>query len=140
MSTNTTSLSDTLPSSVLKLDSSGTNWTTFLIRFQDAIKAKGFWGYYTGTKTCPIDIPILTTAADGTTISTAPDLANITAARQWDKDERSAKSLLTQKLPDSTLIQIRSKTTVHERWAAIVKEYTEKGAYAQTELRQKFLD
>jgi len=37
-------------------------------------------------------------------------------------------------------MRIRSKTTVEERWRAIQKEYTEKGAYAQTELRQKFLE
>lgn len=37
-------------------------------------------------------------------------------------------------------MRIRSKLTVEERWRAIEKEYTEKGAYAQTELRQKFLE
>ena len=63
-----------------------------------------------------------------------------TAAKtQWEKDERSAKSLLTQKLPDSTLIKIHTKVTVRERWEAVEKEYTEKGAYAQTDLRAKFL-
>src|SRR6266511_1418022 len=30
--------------------------------------------------------------------------------------------------------------TVRERWVAIVTEYTDKGAYAQTELRTKFLE
>ena len=58
---------------------------------------------------------------------------------QWDKDERSAKSLLTQKIPDSTLMHINSKWTVKEWWDAIVAKYTEKGAYAQMELQTKVL-
>ena len=58
---------------------------------------------------------------------------------QWEKDERSAKSLLTQKLPDSTLMKVHMKPTVHARWEAVVTEYTQKGAYAQTDLRAKFL-
>ena len=37
-------------------------------------------------------------------------------------------------------MRICSKLTVEECWKAIEKEYTEKGAYAQTELWQKFLE
>ena len=59
---------------------------------------------------------------------------------QWDKNERSAKSLLTQKIPDSTLMRIHSRKTVKERWDAIVVEYTSKGVYVQTELHQKFME
>ena len=53
MSTVPTSLSDTLPSSIPKLDASGMNWVIFAVRFQDAVEAKGFWGHFTGTKTRP---------------------------------------------------------------------------------------
>jgi len=63
----------------------------------------------------------------------------IAAKSQWEKDERLAKSLLTQKLPDSTLMKVHMKPTVQERWEAVVKEYTEKGAYAQTDMHAKFL-
>lgn len=41
--------------------------------------------------------------------------------------------MLTHKIPDSTLMLVHAKTTVQESWEAIVKEYTDKGAYAQTE-------
>ena len=34
--------------------------------------------------------------------------------RQWDKNERFAKSLLTQKIPDSTLMRVHSKKTIKE--------------------------
>ncbi|KAJ3511824.1 hypothetical protein NLJ89_g3875 [Agrocybe chaxingu] len=133
MSTTTTSLSDSLPSSVPKLDATGLNWAIFSVRFQDAIEAKGFWGHFDGSKPRP---PVVTvTAEDGTTTTTGE-----TEEAQWLKDERSAKSLLMQKIPDSTLMRVHAKATVKDRWDAIKVEYTEKGAYAQTELRAKFLD
>jgi hypothetical protein len=127
MSLTTTSLSDTLPSTIPKLDATGVNWAIFSVRFRDAVEAKGFWGHFDGTSTCP-------------TLSTTPTAEETAAKNQWEKDERSAKSLLTQKIPDSTLMRVHSKTSVKERWEAIVKEYTDKGAYAQTELRTKFLE
>jgi len=40
-SVTATSLADTLPSSVPKLDASGLNWVVFLLCFQDAVEAKG---------------------------------------------------------------------------------------------------
>jgi len=124
----TTSLSDALPSSVPKLDASGSNWAIFVFRFEDAVKAKGFWRHFDGKA----DIP---TCAD----PSAPTSAETAAITQWEKDECSAKSLLTQKLPDSTVVMIHSKDTVKERWDAVVSEYSKKSAYAQTDLRAKFL-
>ena len=127
MTTVTTiSLSDALPSSVPKLEANGTNWAIFLVRFRDAVEVKGYWGHFDGTTPVP-------------TLSTPPTTKETTAKTQWEKDERSAKLLLIQKLPDSTLMKIHMKVTVQERWSAVVKEYTEKGAYAQTDMRTKFL-
>jgi len=123
---STASLSDSLPSSVPKLDASGLNWAIFLVRFQDTVEAKGFWGHFDGTNPVPA-------------LSSPAKSDELVAKAQWDKDERSAKSLLTQRLPDSTLMKIHTKKSVQERWEAVVKEFTEKGAYAQTELRAKFL-
>ena len=112
------------------------NWAIFSVCFQDAVKAKGFWGHFDGTTTCPVAVDIIVTASNGTTAT-----VNNTSAREWwDKDEQSTKSLLTQKTPDSTLMCIHTKWTVKDRWNAIVAEYTEKGAYAQTELQTKFLE
>jgi hypothetical protein len=114
----TASLSDALPSSVPKLEATGLNWAIFLVRFRDAVDAKGFWGHFDGTTPVP-------------SLSTLPTAAESIAKSQWEKDEQPAKSLLTQKLPDSTLMRIHMKVTVQERWEAVVREYTEKGAYAQ---------
>ena len=127
MSTITTSsLSDTLPSTVPKLDAEGENWAIFYVRFRDAVEAKGFWDHFNGSSSLPVT-------------TTASTKAEIAAKNQWEKDERSAKTLLTQRLLDSTVMEIHSKKTVKERWEAVVKEYTVKGAYAQTEMRAKFL-
>jgi hypothetical protein len=127
MSVATTALTDSLSSSVPKLDPSGQNWAIFSVRFQDAVEAKGFWGHFDGSDPCP-------------TLSSPATDAEIAAEAQWVKDERSAKSLLTQKIPDGTLMRIHTKTTVKLRWDAIVLEYTEKGDYAKTEMRAKFLE
>src|SRR6202522_3839105 len=114
MSTVTTSsLSDTLPLSVPKLDAEGNNWAIFLVRFMDAVEAKGFWGHFDGSSPAPVLDSNATDALKAAKI-------------QWDKDERSAKTLLTQKLPDSTVMEIHSKKTVKERGEAVVKEYTVK--------------
>lgn len=121
-SVTATALADTLPSSVPKLDASGLNWAIFSICFEDAVEAKGYWGHFDGTEPRPIP-------------SSPPTNDETMAIAQWDKDERSAKSLLTQKIPNSALMHIRNKKSVKERWDAIVTEYTKKGAFAQMDLR-----
>ena len=124
----TASLSDSLPSTVPKLDASGNNWAIFVFHFQDAVEAKGYWGHFDRSVTHP-------TAAD----PTKPMSDETAKIAQWDKDERSAKFLLTQKLPDSTVVLIHAKVTVKERWNAVVKEFSKKSAYAQMDLWAKFM-
>src|SRR5882762_610110 len=99
MSMSTTALADTLPSSIPRLDSTGSNWTVFLFRFQDAVDAKGFWGHFDGT-------------SELLKLTNPPTEVKLAAKTQWEKDERLSKSLLTQKLPDSTLVMIHSKKSV----------------------------
>ena len=117
----TSSLSDTLPSTVPLLDSEGSNWAIFYICFMDTIEAKGFWDHFDGSTSPP-------------SMSETPTTAEITAKGQWDKDEHSVKALLTQWLPDSTVMEIHSKRTVRERWEVVVREYTVKGVHVQTEI------
>jgi len=128
MSMITASLSNTLSSTVPTLDASGSNWAIFVFRFQDVVEAKGFWGHFDGSTVPPV-------FAD----ASAPTAAETTARAQWDKDERSARSLLTQKLPDSTVVLIHGKKKVRERWEAVVKEFSKKSAYAQADLHAKFM-
>ena len=102
MSVSTTALANTLPSTVPKLDPAGTDWTVFQFRFEDAIDAKGFWGHFDGMLTCPV-------------LDNPPEDHQLAAKTQWDKDERSSKSLLTRKLPDSTMVLVHLKSTAKER-------------------------
>jgi len=123
MSAAPTSLSDTLPSSVPKLNGSRMNWAIFTVHFQDAVEAKGFWGHFTGTRVHPA--AKAAPADPDKPASTAEELA--LAQKQWDKDEMSVKSLLMQKVPDSTLMHIHIKKTVHECWEAIITEVHQEG-------------
>ena len=81
---NTASLSDALPLSMPSLQATGPNWAIFLIRFCNAIEVKGFWGHFNGSLLAP-------------PLSNPPTTRETAAKIQWEKDERSAKSLLTQK-------------------------------------------
>jgi hypothetical protein len=57
----------------------------------------------------------------------------------WDKDEAVALDLMTQRIPDSTVIHTMSLTYAAAMWADIVKEYMEKGTMVQTDLQADFL-
>ncbi|KZT19001.1 hypothetical protein NEOLEDRAFT_1021287, partial [Neolentinus lepideus HHB14362 ss-1] len=123
---STTQSSDTLPSSVPKLDPSGVNWAIFAEHFQQAVTAKKLWSHFSGTPTCP----------QSASIATTEESEKIT---KWEEDKATAHYLLAQKLPDSVLMKFRKYPSVAERWAAIVQEYTSKGMFAHTDLRRRFL-
>ncbi|KAF8197360.1 hypothetical protein BJ912DRAFT_1078178 [Pholiota molesta] len=55
MASNPTSLSDTLPSSIPKLDATGMNWAIFSMCFQDAVEVKGFWDHFDGSSPLRLD-------------------------------------------------------------------------------------
>ncbi|KIK36290.1 hypothetical protein CY34DRAFT_33746, partial [Suillus luteus UH-Slu-Lm8-n1] len=113
MSTAVPVTTDTLPSNVPKLDLKGTNWAIFSLRFQVAVEAKDLWKQFDGSNPKPISM---------------------------SKHENLAKHLLTQRIPDSTALRVRNLSDVAAMWKEIVREYTKKGAYAQTDLRTKFLE
>jgi hypothetical protein len=50
------------------------NWAIFLVRFRDAVDAKGYWGHFDGSTPVP-------------SVSTPPTAAETAAKGQWDKDE-----------------------------------------------------
>ena len=123
---STTVTTNTLPSNVPKLDVSGKNWAIYRIRFTRAVQSKGVWSHLEGTAAKPV--------ASGTN---PPDATELVA---WLKDESIALDLLTQRIPDSTVIRTASQTDAAAMWKEIIREYTEKGTYAQTDLRTKFLE
>ena len=118
---------DILPSNVPKLDVKGTNWAIFAFCFQVAVEVKDLWGHLDGSTTCP-KYPDPMSADQKTEVN------------KWVKDEQMAKYLLAQQIPDSTALRVQKKATVADMWKEISKEYTEKGAYAQTDLCTQFLE
>jgi hypothetical protein len=126
---------DTLPSNVPKLEIKGTNWAIFSLRLQITIEAKELWKHFDGTTPPPVGPPIA--GPNGTTVSSPPDPDDLA---KWQKNENLAKHLLFQRIPDSTALRVWNLTDVVAMWTEIMREYTEKGAYAQTDLRTKFLE
>ncbi|KAF5364874.1 hypothetical protein D9757_013036 [Collybiopsis confluens] len=120
--TTVNALSDSLPSTVPSLQSSGKNWAIFELRFTSAVDSKGRWGHFDGTSKRPEAVD----AKDD--------------EKEWLKNEASARNLLLSKVPDSIALKMRKHKTVADAWKSLEAEFTEKSGYAQTDLRQDFLD
>ena len=118
---------NTLPSSIPKLDPQGENWAIFAICFETAMQAKGKWGHFDGTAPEP-------------SLVATPTAEQRATLAEWLKDKHTSLYLLIQQIPDSTVVCVQKLTTVAQQWAAIVSEYTLKGAYAQTELQRSFME
>ncbi|KZT18556.1 hypothetical protein NEOLEDRAFT_1079870, partial [Neolentinus lepideus HHB14362 ss-1] len=119
--------SDTLPSSVPKLDPSGVNFAIFSERFETAVRAKRLWGHFSGSTTRPQPL---------STVATQEEEDKIT---KWDDNEATAMYLLSQKLPDSAFLKYRNRRTVADRWTAIRDEFTHKGLHMQADIRRRFM-
>ncbi|THH16365.1 hypothetical protein EW146_g4254 [Bondarzewia mesenterica] len=126
--TTTAISSDTLPSSIPKLDARGKNWMIFSIHFKTAVKAKGKWDHFIGSNPKPVFPTLPVSEFEETLLNT------------WSKDECTTQYLLTQRIPDSTIVRMQKFTTVADQWASIVAEYTLKGTYAQKDMRQSFME
>lgn len=99
------------------------------MRFRDAMKVSRRWLYFTGQRKCP-------QPAD-------PDNhteAEIEATEQWEYDDSVASYLLSQRLPDTTVMRLSSCPTTKERWDMVTREFQAKSAYAQADLHQSFLE
>ena len=140
-------LNDVLPASVPKLDVSGGNWAIFALRFQTVVQGKGLWGHFDGSVPCPVLTPSATaTTATATTTTatpaTATQAATVSVTQEdvdnWNRHENIARSLLAQRLPDSTLVVVSSHVSVKSMWDAIVRDYTYKSTFSQACLRREF--
>lgn len=108
---------------------------------------KEYWVHFNDSTLCPVLPSTLVAPAPPASSSSLTTPAPITPTTsfveeiaQWDKDEQSARALLTQQIPDSTLIHVQKLKTVQERWAAITQEFLDKGSYAKIDLHSCFLE
>src|SRR5882762_3413480 len=114
--------SDTLLSSMPKLDLTGSNWLIFSIHFEDALAVRDHWEHFDGKTPKP------------TPAGTTPTTDEQKEIDAWDKEERIASYMLSQKLPDSAIMCIRKLTTVVEKWKAVKDEFSMKGLFARMEM------
>ncbi|KAJ6458983.1 hypothetical protein C8R45DRAFT_843560, partial [Mycena sanguinolenta] len=107
-------LNDVLPSSVPTLDATGKNFTIFSLRFLTSVEGKGFLRHFDGTETTP-------------TFGVMPlTQAQVEELATWEKGERTSKSLLMQKVPDTIAIMSSSMDTVAKMWTHITQTFTSK--------------
>jgi hypothetical protein len=130
------------------LDVSGANWAIFALRFQTVVQGKGLWKHFDGSELCPVLSTAVQTSTTPTTAPTAPAVATPTVVpptaapvsppvgtqdkiNTWKKNKNIARSLLAQRLPDSTLIIMSPIDSVKKMWDAIVRDYTYKSVFTQ---------
>ena len=93
------------------------------------MKVNRRWGYFTGTKKCPVPA----------------DPSNVTEDKgkkieAWEYSDSIAGYLLSQCLPDITVMRLTSCDMTKEKWDMVTSEYQAKSSYAQADLQQSFLD
>jgi hypothetical protein len=111
-------MSDPLATSIPRLDTTGSNWAIFSMRFQEAMEANWKWSHFTGSPGRPVP-------ADPNNITTD----ETKAIDEWDQDEVVARYLLSQRLPDSTAVRLKGLTTAKERWDKVIAEFSVKSQY-----------
>ena len=98
------------------------NTINLMLEFQVSLQQHGCWGHFDGT-----DVkPVLSTP------TAKPD--EIEKLAEWEKEERMARYMLSQKLPGSVIVQVHKLGTVKKKWDLVKEEYTRKGLFAQANL------
>ena len=59
---------------------------------------------------------------------------------KWEKEEHMAQYMLSQKLPNTIVVQIHKLDTVKKKWDLVKEEYTCKGLFAQADLWKSFME
>lgn len=111
-------------------------------------------GHFDGSVPCPVLNPPTQTSSttttptpdpDSTTPAPAPSPAPVPAPTvtqdmvdAWMRNESIARSLLAQRLHDSTFVVVSVHPSVKAMWDAIVRGYTYKSVFAQARLRREF--
>jgi hypothetical protein len=91
------------------------------------MEANHKWGHFDGSSKCPA-------SAD----PDKPTNEEKAAQADWDQNEMVAKYLLTQCMPDSTAVHIRTITLVMDHWTKVKNEYSVKSQYAKVDLLTTF--
>ncbi len=93
------------------------------------MEANQKWGHFDGTTPCPVPAK-----------ATTPTDAEAKAVADWRQDEIVTKYLLSQRLPDSTAVRLKSLTSAKECWTKVKTEFSVKSQYAEADLLTAFLE
>ena len=87
------------------------------------------WDFFDGTETRPIpndpDKPTDTEKLEG---------------KHWDREDRIAQSLLSQRLPIDIAMDLADHPTAKKQWEALKAAFIAKSEYAKADMHQSFLD
>src|SRR5260370_13611568 len=126
---STTPIIEQLPANIPQLETNGTNWAICKTLFQEAMRVSCQWGYFTGARPCPKP-----------KVADKPTEGKSKAIEKWEHKDAVASYLLSQRLPDITVMHLTSCLTVHDQCEMVTKEYQAKSAYTQADLHQSFLE
>ena len=90
------------------LEIDGTNWAIFSIRFRQAMQATGRWEHFDGSKPPPVVKDIANPTTD-----------EVEAVAAWEKEDQVARYLLSQRLPDLTVLGLSACPTVYTSWQMV---------------------
>jgi len=93
-----------LPTTVPYLEEYGSNWAIFNMRFREATQAMYHWGHFDGTNARPV----LKDAAHPTNMESE-------AIKGWEHEDIMARCLLSQRLPDMTVLCLDDYSTAKAR-------------------------
>jgi hypothetical protein len=126
------------------LAENGSNWSIFKLRFRLALSPHGLYHFFVPDPdhTKPVN-PISRTIAEprGTLTETEQKLKEKydDDLAKWDKNNDTARYILSRVLPDTMLRKIYSDDrSVKEMWDMLCTEYQQKTSLVQADLRAKF--
>ncbi len=87
------------------------------------------WGFFDGTNSCPAPKAPL-----------KPTDEETAAVEKWVYNDQVAQYLLSQQLPDSTVVRMGPYSTAALCWEQVTNEFTAKSVFAQNNLETAFYD
>ncbi len=116
-----------LPANIPRLETDGSNWAIFIIRFRKAMKVTRHWGFFDSTNSYPaLKDPL------------KPMDEEKAATEKWAYNDQVAQYLLSQRLPDSTIVCMGPYLTAALHWKRVTDKFTAKSVYAQNDLKTTF--
>jgi hypothetical protein len=123
------------------LAENGSNWSIFKLRFRLALSPHGLYHHFVPDTSHTKPVNPISRTVPGTLTDIEQKLKDkyMDELAKWEKDNDTARYILSRVLPDSMLRKIYSDTrSVKDMWDMLCKEYQQKTSLVQADLRAKF--